>query len=211
MPDQDTKSLSQQAVKKILPTPVLYAREAVARLRQENAEMAGQVDKILPRFAMRLAAEGQEVTAELLLDHARQGPDHLKAPRKISTTNWVHIHRKLLDQDKAFREMPELYPKLVQALADNDREKFWELTDRNNIGLYKMDNAVRYALSIKDHHNAKIIASFLESQTEDEFWRYGDLGKKNLDLLTCALSTAIEMQDISFIRWLAPKISPMSC
>jgi ankyrin repeat protein len=71
------------AAKPPAPLPVRLAHEALELLRAEDPPQAAAVARLLPAFALQLEKRGQEVSAEILLAHARQGAAHIDSLRQL--------------------------------------------------------------------------------------------------------------------------------
>ncbi len=104
------------------PAPVLAAMRVLAVLKQEDEALAMSVAKILPAFAMMLHREGEEVDDQILLEHARQGVDHLKSRQESQQQklSYAEIRQSVTQVFKNGAYPPEHKEHLFEAVRRND-------------------------------------------------------------------------------------------
>lgn len=95
-----------------------------------------EMAKLLPGFAMKLAKERQEITVKIILEHARQGIDHLKAPRaimpdqKMQDRTYKSVIRKLYEKDAYIKAMRDA---VVQGDIETIKRNYNSESDNNRI------------------------------------------------------------------------------
>lgn len=111
-----------------IPLPVLHAQAALKILRTENTDLAAQIEKILPAYALRLEKSGTTPTIENLLKMARQGPESLKETPQPASSGQDALsaaHKQLYQPRDRYRNNPiqiQLYAALIT--GDLDRAKY---------------------------------------------------------------------------------------
>jgi hypothetical protein len=131
------------------PAAVQRALEALKLLAEEDSAAAEGLNKLLPAFAMKLFKAGEEVTVENLLDHARQGVEHLTAARTVMTEQkpptYAEVAAKFKppaapekdEEDKFLKEQgfDFLKEQMFDAAKTGDTQKVKDLLDRG-VGIH---------------------------------------------------------------------------
>jgi ankyrin repeat protein len=145
------------------PPAVQTALEALKILADEDLAAAESLSKLRPAFAMKLFKAGEEVTVENLLDHARQGVEHLTASRTVLAeqkplTYAGVIARLKTDvpaadpkEDKTVQASDKNAPEksiddqLIDAAKTGDVQKIKDLLDRGSDIHHQFDAALHQA------------------------------------------------------------------
>src|SRR3989339_2063828 len=92
---------------KIVPQEIQLALEALAALEGEvEASEFERMKKTLPALAMQLSKAGEEITVQILKDHARLGEEHL-ATLKQQYGN-IREEKPLLTYDGVIAELERI-------------------------------------------------------------------------------------------------------
>ena len=127
------------------PKETIEAFSALKTLAPElTKEQQVSLKKALPALARKMAQAGEDVKADMLIDHVRKGEEHLAVLKekysqkpKVAVLTYEGVLQELADREYRLQHHPE--EAFQQAISDKDMERLWQLPslDGNNILLQR--------------------------------------------------------------------------
>lgn len=117
--DSDTQQNTSAQKPREIPLPVRLSFEALETIKQNGVideTLLTTLKKALPVLAMKLSQNGEDVSAEILKDHAQKGPEHIKT--LCESFNRAAPPAPKLTYEQANREKTRRA--LLDALADEN-------------------------------------------------------------------------------------------